>query len=71
MFTDGGFGQVMDNDLTVLTEQANVPSAIDAGAAKQALTDAHALKVTDEASFTTRQNAIARAQAQIKLARSA
>ncbi len=70
MFIDGGFGQVVDNDLTILTEQAKVAADIDAAAAKQALADAHALKVTDEASFIARQNAIARARAQIKLARS-
>ena len=47
-----------------------MPASIDAAAAKQALADANALKVTDEASFTARQNAIARAGAQLKLARS-
>ncbi|MCO6437020.1 MAG: ATP synthase F1 subunit epsilon [Phycisphaerae bacterium] len=67
-FIDSGFAQMLDNRLTVLTEQARKPSAIDTAAAQQALTDAKALEVTDDASFEARQRAVRRAKVQIALA---
>ena len=67
MFVDGGFAQVVDNRLTILTEQAVRPDQIDREAAAQALTDARAMKITDEDSFIARTKAIQRAQAQLKL----
>ncbi len=70
MFIDGGFAQVLDNRLTILTEQARNPEDIDAAAGRQALVEARAMTITDEISSTARSNAIRRAQIQIKLARS-
>jgi len=69
LFVDGGFAQMLDNTLTILTEQAREPSQIDADAAREALADAQALKIADEASFIARDKAIRRAQAQIRLAK--
>ena len=71
MFIDGGFAQVVHNRLTILTEQARIPEDLDAATAEQALVEARAMKITDEASFTARDNAIQRAKVQIKLARPA
>ncbi|MBU0717926.1 MAG: ATP synthase F1 subunit epsilon [Planctomycetes bacterium] len=68
LFVDGGFAEVAGNRLTILTEQAQDPGDIDRAAAKQALIEARALKITDEASLTARTDAIQRAKAQIKLA---
>ena len=69
MFVDGGFAQVIENRLTILTEQAKTPEAIDAAAARQSLTEATAMAITDDASYTARDNAIQRAKVQIKLGR--
>ncbi|MHC4695392.1 MAG: ATP synthase F1 subunit epsilon [Planctomycetota bacterium] len=69
-FIDGGFAEVVDNRLTILTEQAKVPDQIDRSAAEQALADARAMKITDEASYTARANAFKRAKTQLKLAQS-
>ena len=71
MFIDGGFAQVAKNRLTILTEQARKPEDIDATAAERALGEARAMKITDEASYTARDNAIKRAKAQVKLAKPA
>lgn len=69
LFIDGGFAQVVDNRLTLLTEQAREPTDLDAAAAEGALVEARAMKITDHASLTKRTNAIARARVQIKLAK--
>lgn len=68
LFVDGGFAQVFENRLTILTEQARRPQDLDAGALEQALVEARAMKITDEASFTARDKAIKRAQVQLELA---
>ncbi len=70
MFIDGGFAQVVDNRLTLLTEQARKPEDLDAAAAGEALVEARAMKITDETSFAARDKAIKRAQVQLKLATS-
>ncbi len=68
-FVDGGFAQVVDNVLTILTAQAKAPSEVDGGAAKKALIEAQAMKIPDDAAYTDRSNAIQRARVQIKLAK--
>jgi F-type H+-transporting ATPase subunit epsilon len=68
LFIDGGFAQMLDNRLTVLTEQARLLSEIDAAAAERALAQASAILVSDGASFESRQKALRRARAQIALA---
>ncbi len=67
LFVDGGFAQVSDNQLTLLTQQALAPDKLQAESAQQALIEARALKVTDEQSCDNRSNAISRAQVQLKL----
>ena len=67
-FIDGGFAQVVDNRLTILTEQARKAEDLDAAAAQQALIEARAIRITDDASYTARAKAIRRAQVQLKLA---
>ena len=70
LYVDGGFAEVSDNRLTLLTEQARDPSDLDCAAADQALIEARAMKISDEASLDARTNSIKRAQVQIKLAKS-
>ena len=69
MFVDGGFAQVVQNRLAILTEQARKPEDLDPAAAEQALADARALKITDDASLVARSSAIKRAKVQLTLAR--
>jgi F-type H+-transporting ATPase subunit epsilon len=68
LFIDGGFAQVVDNEVTVLTQSAKLPEEIDAAAARKDLDAAHEMKNTDEAAYQARNDAIRRAQVQIKLA---
>ncbi len=65
-YIDGGFGQMADNRLTLLTEQARGTDEVDFDAARQALEDARALSVED-GGYDQRQAAIQRALAQVKL----
>lgn len=69
LLIDGGFAQMVDNRLTILTEQAIDPLAIDRAAAAQHLDEARALKISDEKSFVDRQDALERARQQLKMAR--
>ncbi len=64
-YIDGGFGQMVDNRLTLLTEQARGVDEIELDAARQALADAQAMPVED--GYDDRQAAIQRARAQVKL----
>jgi len=66
-FVDGGFVQMLDNDLTILTSQAKNASELNAAAAEKALDDARAMKIPDDAAYTKRSNALARAGAQLRL----
>ena len=69
LFVDGGFAQVLDNRLTILTQQAKSTDQIDGESARQSLIEARAMKITDDKSYTARDNAIRRAGTQIKLTR--
>jgi F-type H+-transporting ATPase subunit epsilon len=67
-FVDGGFAQMVDNRLTLLTEQAKRAEEIDRAAAQRALAEAHDLPMVDDAAFAARQKAVKRAQVQLELA---
>ncbi len=66
LLVDGGFAQVVENRVSVLTEYAQAPEEIDVAGADQALAAAQAMKITDEASVDARERAIARAKLQKK-----
>ena len=67
LFVDGGFAQVVENQLTFLTEQARLAGDLDAETAQGALIEARAMKITDDRSFEARSKAIRRAEIQLKL----
>jgi len=67
-FVSGGFAQVLENRLTILTQQAIEPGNIDHAGVEQAMVEARAMKITDEDSLTARTDAIKGAQVQLKLA---
>jgi F-type H+-transporting ATPase subunit epsilon len=68
LFVAGGFAQMVDNRLTILTEVAKELDQIDRATAERALADAQAMKGTSEAEFDARQRALAAARAQLRLA---
>ena len=68
LLVDGGFAQMVENRLTILTDLARRPEEIDRAAAAAALAAAEALPGVTEAEFAQRQRALARARAQLKLA---
>ncbi len=71
MLIEQGFAQVVGNRLTILTQKARKPEEIDIESANQALTEATAMRLTDDASVDVRGNAIKSAKLQIKLSRTA
>jgi F-type H+-transporting ATPase subunit epsilon len=70
-FVDGGFAQMLDNRLTVLTPRALSPDQIDAAVAEASLREAAARHPTDEAGQEARRTAMQRARMQLKTARAA
>ncbi len=69
VFIDAGFAQVLNNEVTILTERAELAENISRSAAEKALSEAEALPAHDEASVVARQKAIARAKTQVSLAK--
>jgi len=67
-FIDGGFAQVLDNEVIILTEKAAPAEKLSRSEAQQALTAAEAMQITDEASSVARTKAIERAKTKLKLA---
>ncbi len=67
LFVDGGFAQVRQNEVTVLTPAALEPEQIDRKKAEAALQAAMDMRITDDESFAARTDAIARAKAQLSL----
>jgi F-type H+-transporting ATPase subunit epsilon len=67
-FVDGGFVQVRDNVVTVLTNRATPASQVDAGTAARELKQAQARVATTDTQLTDKDRAIARARAQLRVA---
>jgi F-type H+-transporting ATPase subunit epsilon len=69
-FVDGGFAQVRDNVVTVLTNRAIPANMVDVQAAERELEKALAMKGSTELDMTERTRAIDLARGQIRIARS-
>jgi F-type H+-transporting ATPase subunit epsilon len=67
LFVAGGFAQMVDNRLTVLTETARDLDQLDRAAAEKALAEALALKGGSEGEYKTKQRAVESARAQLRL----
>jgi len=67
LFVDGGFAQMVDNKLTLLTEQAKKIGEIDAAAAEKALAAARTMPMVTDAAFNARQHAMRSAEVQLHL----
>ncbi len=66
-FVDGGFAQMVENRLTLLTEQAKAVSEIDRAAVERALAEARDMPMITDAEFAARQRAVERAETQLHL----
>jgi F-type H+-transporting ATPase subunit epsilon len=69
MFIDGGFAQMLDNELIILTARAATAEQIDPQAEEAALAAARRLRPTDPEAQATRRRDIERASAKLKLVR--
>lgn len=69
VFIDAGFAQVLDNQVTILTERAALAEDIHRADAEKELAAAERMPTSDEASIAERQKAIERAKAQISIAK--
>jgi F-type H+-transporting ATPase subunit epsilon len=69
LFVSGGFAQMVDDKLTLLTEEAREPGEIAADAAAASLAAAAALPSTTDAEFAQKQRAVDRARALRRLRR--
>ena len=66
-YVDSGFARMLDDCLTILTEDARAEDEIDPAAAQRQLTDARARSARNPQAQQERSRAIARASAQLKL----
>ena len=66
-FIDGGFAQMLNNELTVLTEHAKPASDIDAARANEQLLEAAGLESGDAASREKKDLALARARSRKRI----
>ena len=69
MFVDGGFAEMAENKLTILTSAARLPDELTEEEIAQHLETAQGIEVRDEASYKARQDALQRARVQKKLAK--
>jgi len=67
LYVDGGFAEMIDNRLTVLTEDARDPGELDRGAAEQGLVAAQAMTAEDAVALAAREKALRRARVQLQL----
>lgn len=67
LYIDGGFAQMVDNKLTILTEQAKRPAEIDVEAARADLAAARETAIDAQTSWEERDAAIRRAQSRLDL----
>ncbi len=67
MAIDGGFAEMIDNELTVLTEHAYFAADLDRQEVEQSLTEALEMDAPDPGWMAKRQRQIDRARAQLKI----
>ena len=70
LFVAGGFAQMVDDNLTLLTEEAKPLASLDRAAAAKELAQALAQPANDEAALAAKEKAVTRARAKEHLAAS-
>jgi F-type H+-transporting ATPase subunit epsilon len=68
LFVAGGFVQMVDDKLTLLTEEARDPAAVTADLAARSLAEARSLVASTDAEFVRKDRALQRARALRRLA---
>ena len=68
-YVDGGFVQVADNVVTVLTEEAAGMDALDRDAATRQLEEAQAMRPSSDEEFQVRDRSVQQARAKLRLVR--
>ncbi len=68
-YVDGGFAQVADNVVSVLTNQAIPATDIDKPEAEEQLRSASAVKAAGPEELAIKERAVSRARAQLRIAR--
>ena len=67
LYIDGGFAQMVDNRLTILTEDARTAEEIDSEAAEASLKDAQETRAVGDEEIDARDKSVQRARAQLRL----
>jgi len=67
LYIDGGFAEMLDNQLTVLTEDAKDPGTMSRAEAEERMVEAKAMTAGDAMSVATRDKALRRARVQLRL----
>lgn len=67
LYIEGGFAEMADNRLTILTEMAMSAAEIEVDEVASQQAAARAMKVTDEASYAARQRALQQARVKQRL----
>ena len=67
LYVDGGFAEMIDNRLTVLTEDARDPGTLTRAEAEDGMVAALAMTAEDARAWATREKALRRARMQLKL----
>ena len=67
-FIDGGFGQMVDNSLTILTRHALKPEAIEVSKAEADLAAARKMRIRSDEDLAARTLAMTRARTLLRLA---
>ena len=70
LFLDGGFAEMSENRLTILTSAARLPEELSQEEIDTNLESAGTIEVRDDASYKARQAALQRARVQRKMMRS-
>ena len=70
LFLDGGFAEMSENRLTILTSAARLPEELNQAEIDAGLEATQGIEVRDEASFKARQDGLQRARVQRKMIRS-
>ncbi len=67
LYVDGGFAEMIDNRLTVLTEDAKELADLDRDEARESLAAALGMTAEDDDALAAREKALNRARARLKL----
>ncbi len=69
LYVDGGFVQVADNVVSVLSNRAAKPAQLDAGSVEEALKSALGQKAAGDDQLARRDRLVAQSRAQLRIAR--